>query len=346
MRTRRLLRSSRLPRCRRPRATFRKFVPKPADSRSRSHPRFRRSKCRRPSWRRSKDRDLPSCSRRLPLARHGYRRLPCRRCPRLQELDCHGTRGPRLCPAAVHRRDATDPCFNAATRSGTPDIGAYQVGTVTTVLPGTCVPPAPDPGMGGAGTDSGNGGAAGSNAGGTVRVPAALIGGCSELDTAAPGSPQLARPRTRHTTVILMPSREAIDVPPAKPTPRRRKFAQARVASFGESRPTGDRTVRNGAKHCPVTPRASSAPECEDRQGAAAAGTRCAPRVSGARCSACRPRTTPTEPPPTETVFPLEQAGSVSIERLFGWLEKEVLLSEHFLPEQLEAVRAETFRYR
>ena len=51
-------------------------------------------------------------------------------------------------------------CFNRAMRSGTPDIGAYRAGTVTTVTPGSCVPP-PMGGMGGMGGASGAGGATG-----------------------------------------------------------------------------------------------------------------------------------------------------------------------------------------
>jgi parallel beta-helix repeat protein len=51
-------------------------------------------------------------------------------------------------------------CFNAKTRSGTPDIGAYRAGAVTTVTPGSCVPP-PITGTGGAGGATGTGGAGG-----------------------------------------------------------------------------------------------------------------------------------------------------------------------------------------
>ncbi len=39
-------------------------------------------------------------------------------------------------------------CFNPGTRSGTPDVGAYRAGTVTTVMPGSCVAP-PITGAGG-----------------------------------------------------------------------------------------------------------------------------------------------------------------------------------------------------
>ncbi len=48
----------------------------------------------------------------------------------------------------------------------------------------------------------------------------------------------------------------------------------------------------------------------------------------------------------SETVFLLEQTGRAAVDRLFGWLEKEALISEHFLPEELDAVRHESFRYR
>jgi len=52
-------------------------------------------------------------------------------------------------------------CFNPATRPGTPDIGAYQAGNVTTATPGNCVPIIPEP-TGGAGGVAGAAGAAGS----------------------------------------------------------------------------------------------------------------------------------------------------------------------------------------
>jgi uncharacterized protein len=48
----------------------------------------------------------------------------------------------------------------------------------------------------------------------------------------------------------------------------------------------------------------------------------------------------------SESVFLLEQAGRATVERLFEWLEKGALVSEHLLPEELEAVRFELFRYR
>ena len=55
-------------------------------------------------------------------------------------------------------------CFNPKARSGTPDIGAYRPGTVTTVMPGSCVPPP----VTGAGGTSGAGGS-GQGMGGTRR---------------------------------------------------------------------------------------------------------------------------------------------------------------------------------
>ena len=92
-------------------------------------------------------------------------------------------------------------CFNPGTRSGTPDIGAYRTGTVTTVMPGSCVAPpitgaggtggaggaAASGGQGGAGGGGGSaagrggaggaGGIAGNGTGGTTNTGAAGIGG-------------------------------------------------------------------------------------------------------------------------------------------------------------------------
>jgi predicted nucleic acid-binding protein len=48
----------------------------------------------------------------------------------------------------------------------------------------------------------------------------------------------------------------------------------------------------------------------------------------------------------SESVFLLEAAGRESVERLLGWPEQGLLLSRHFLPESLEAVRREMFRYK
>lgn len=47
----------------------------------------------------------------------------------------------------------------------------------------------------------------------------------------------------------------------------------------------------------------------------------------------------------SEAVFLLEQAGRPAVERLFEWMEKGVLVSQHCLPNELESVRAEMFRY-
>ena len=47
----------------------------------------------------------------------------------------------------------------------------------------------------------------------------------------------------------------------------------------------------------------------------------------------------------SETVFLLEQAGQTAVERLLGWLESGALISRHFLPEELQPVREELFRY-
>jgi len=58
-------------------------------------------------------------------------------------------------------------CFNPKTRSGTPDVGAYRAGTVTTATPGSCVPPTTTgTGGGGGGGAGGRGGAGGSGGGG------------------------------------------------------------------------------------------------------------------------------------------------------------------------------------
>ena len=71
-------------------------------------------------------------------------------------------------------------CFNAATRSGAPDLGAYAAGDVTSVEPGSCIPPPieePDA-TGGAG---GIGGAGGTGAGGAGATTAGGMGGASSM---------------------------------------------------------------------------------------------------------------------------------------------------------------------
>jgi parallel beta-helix repeat protein len=57
-------------------------------------------------------------------------------------------------------------CFNPKPRSGTPDVGAYRPGAVTTVTAGSCVPP-PITGAGGTGGSGGAGGAGGATGAGT-----------------------------------------------------------------------------------------------------------------------------------------------------------------------------------
>jgi MYXO-CTERM domain-containing protein len=70
-------------------------------------------------------------------------------------------------------------CFNPGARSGTPDIGAYKNGPVTTAMPGACpLPPVGGGGAGGAGGTSGAGGIAG-GAGGATIGGAAGAGGAS-----------------------------------------------------------------------------------------------------------------------------------------------------------------------
>jgi hypothetical protein len=40
------------------------------------------------------------------------------------------------------------------------------------------------------------------------------------------------------------------------------------------------------------------------------------------------------------------EAGEPALRKLFGWLERGLLLSRHFLPEELAPVREESLRYR
>jgi len=76
-------------------------------------------------------------------------------------------------------------CFNAKTRSGTPDIGAYRAGAVTTVTPGSCVAP-PITGTGGAGGAAGTGGAGGrGGTGGTAGTSG--TGGAATAGVAGTG---------------------------------------------------------------------------------------------------------------------------------------------------------------
>ncbi len=48
----------------------------------------------------------------------------------------------------------------------------------------------------------------------------------------------------------------------------------------------------------------------------------------------------------SETVFLLEQAGKPAVDSLFRWLTDGLVLSRHFLPEELATVREEVFRYK
>ena len=47
----------------------------------------------------------------------------------------------------------------------------------------------------------------------------------------------------------------------------------------------------------------------------------------------------------SEAMFLLEQAGASAVRQLFEWLERKLIISRHFLPEELGAVRGESFRY-
>jgi uncharacterized protein len=48
----------------------------------------------------------------------------------------------------------------------------------------------------------------------------------------------------------------------------------------------------------------------------------------------------------SETLFLLESAGREAVERLLGWFDQELVLSQHFIPERFEAVRKELLGYR
>ena len=90
-------------------------------------------------------------------------------------------------------------CFNPKARSGTPDIGAYRPGTVTTVTPGSCVAP-PIGGTSGTGGAGGTGGGAGGRggAGGTGgRGGAGGTGGTGEREEAADGAARASRGHSR-----------------------------------------------------------------------------------------------------------------------------------------------------
>ncbi len=75
-------------------------------------------------------------------------------------------------------------CFSPATRAGTPDVGAYRAGAVTTVTPGSCVPPVVEP-IGGTG---GLGGVGGTAAGGTSTGGDTGTGAAGPLGS-SPGAP-------------------------------------------------------------------------------------------------------------------------------------------------------------
>jgi predicted nucleic acid-binding protein len=48
----------------------------------------------------------------------------------------------------------------------------------------------------------------------------------------------------------------------------------------------------------------------------------------------------------SEAVFLLEDCGWSSVERLFDWIRTGLIVGAHVLPERLDAVCAELFRYR
>jgi MYXO-CTERM domain-containing protein len=77
-------------------------------------------------------------------------------------------------------------CFNGGARAGTPDIGAYKTGAVTTKAAGSCVAPV-DPGTGGSGS-GGAAGVGGSGAGGASGGPNAAGASATAGATSASGA--------------------------------------------------------------------------------------------------------------------------------------------------------------
>jgi MYXO-CTERM domain-containing protein len=74
-------------------------------------------------------------------------------------------------------------CFNAGARAGTPDIGSYKTGAVTTVTAGSCVPP-----MVGGGGAGGAGGAGGTSGGGGTETAGSSAGGVATGGSGGTGS--------------------------------------------------------------------------------------------------------------------------------------------------------------
>jgi MYXO-CTERM domain-containing protein len=77
-------------------------------------------------------------------------------------------------------------CYNPKTRSGTPDIGSYANGAVTTAMQNTCTPPTTGSGGMGAGGAAAMGGSAGSSAG--VAGSAPVTGGAGGAGGMANGA--------------------------------------------------------------------------------------------------------------------------------------------------------------
>jgi parallel beta-helix repeat protein len=115
-------------------------------------------------------------------------------------------------------------CFNPATRSNPADIGAYQAGAVTTVEPGSCVPPPepepePEP-IGGAGGVGGVGGgsssAGGSGIGGSASGGSAGGGSAGGSSTGGVGgSSGAGAPSVPGTTTAETPAGGAPAVTPS-----------------------------------------------------------------------------------------------------------------------------------
>jgi MYXO-CTERM domain-containing protein len=94
-------------------------------------------------------------------------------------------------------------CFNPKARSGTPDIGAYANGAVTTKAVGNCTPPPPPPppvSTGGAAGMGGISGAGGANPGAGTGGTGVSAGGAP--GTGGTGNPAAGAPATGGTGVL------------------------------------------------------------------------------------------------------------------------------------------------
>jgi MYXO-CTERM domain-containing protein len=92
-------------------------------------------------------------------------------------------------------------CFNPKMRSGTPDVGAYANGAVTTVMPGACVAPVVGAAMACGGGTAGTGGMSGASAGGASAGGASGAGASAGGTSGAGGSAGGAAPMGGMTSV-------------------------------------------------------------------------------------------------------------------------------------------------